>query len=234
MPGVDLAEMRAEIEVEREWRERELRLLRNHVAYLADEDDRRIARKALIVMLYAHFEGVCKALLIIYVNRINLLKLRVSSVTPSLGAASCTEIFQELRNPNSKCKIFGRQLPDNSALHRFARDREFIEKAWKFAEQEVSINVDVVVDTESNLKPVVLKKILYQLGLEPQLSEPWDATIHQLLRRRNDVAHGSARAGLSDSEYSKLDQAVGLVIDELVKAVSRAVSEKQYMAQESA
>jgi hypothetical protein len=85
MSSVDLAEFRAEIEAEREWREREMRLLRNQLSLLATEEQRKIARKALVVMLYAHFEGTCKALLSMYVNRLNNLGLRVADVAPALG-----------------------------------------------------------------------------------------------------------------------------------------------------
>lgn len=230
MPAVDLAELRAEMEAEREWREREMRLLRNHVAALSTEDQRRVARKALVVMLYAHFEGLTKALLSMYVNRVNALALRVSDVAPSLAAAALTDLFRALRDANRKCKEFAKALPDDTALHRFARDREFVEVAWQVAGRVVQIDGDDVVDTESNLKPVVLKKILYRLGLDPALAQPWESVIHQLLNRRNDVAHGTAKSGLEVKEYVSLEQAVMLVIDELVRAISEAVANQRYLA----
>jgi len=87
MPEVDFAELRAEMETEREWREVEMRLFRNQVAALSTEDQRRIARKALVVMLYAHFEGVTKGLLSMYVNRLNALSLRVSDRIDALPHA---------------------------------------------------------------------------------------------------------------------------------------------------
>jgi hypothetical protein len=229
MSRVDLAELRAEIEEEREWRERELRLLRNQVSALSNEDVRRIARKALVVMLYAHFEGVCKSIISIYVNKLNLLQLPVRDVAPSLGAASLSDVFQALRDPNRKCKEFSKQLPDDTALHRFARDLEFVEVAWQIAGRPMQIDVDQTVDTESNLKPVVLRKILYRLGLDPKMAEPWEGVINQLLNRRNDVAHGTAKSGLAEKDYTALEQAVNLVIDALVQAISQAVSNQLYL-----
>ena len=230
VPGVDLAELRAEMEIEREWREREMRLLRNQLALLASEDQRMTARKAMVVMLYAHFEGVCKALLSMYVNRLNGLALRVADVAPALGAASLAEVFQALRDPNRKCAEFARALPNDTSLHRFARDRDFVEAAWKVAERAVQIDPDNVVDTESNLKPVVLRKMLYRLGLDPELAQPWEGAIHNLLNRRNAVAHGTAKAGLTEKEYGGLEQTVGLVVDGLVKAISDAVAGQVYLA----
>lgn len=230
MSSVDLAEFRAEMEVEREWRETEMRLLRNQLSLISSDEQRKIARKALVVMLYAHFEGVCKALLSMYVNRLNSLGLRVADVVPPIGAASLTEVFQALRDPNLKCAEFVRALPDDTALHRFARDRDFVEVAWKIAERSVQIDPDLVVDTESNLKPVVLKKILFRLGLDPGLAQPWEGAIHNLLNHRNSVAHGTARAGLEEDEYGHLEQVVTLVVDGLVKAVSDAVARQIYLA----
>ncbi len=230
MPEVDLADFRAEIEAEREWREKEMRQLRNQLSLLSTEDQRKTARKALVVMLYAHFEGLCKALLSMYVNRINSLGLRVDEADPHIGAASLAEVFTALRDPNKKCAEFARALPNDTALHRFARDREFVEVAWKVAQRSVQIDADEIVDTESNLKPVVLKKILFRLGLDPDLAQPWEGAIHLLLNRRNDVAHGTAKAGLEEKEYAKLAQAVSLVVDGIVTAISDAVVRKVFLA----
>ena len=230
MPAIDLADFRAEMEAEREWRETEMRQLRNQLGHIASEHQRKAARKALVVMLYAHFEGVCKALLSMYVNRLNSLGLRVDEVVSPVGAASLAEVFSALRDPNKKCAEFARTLPNDTALHRFARDREFVEVAWKVAQRLVRIDADEVVDTESNLKPIVLRKILYRLGLDPDLAEPWEGSIHLLLNRRNDVAHGTARTGLDEKEYTKLEQAVSLIVDGIVKAIFDAMARKVYLA----
>lgn len=207
-----------------------MRLFRNQVAALSDEEKRRIGRKGLVVMLYSHFEGATKAILSMYVNRLNALGLRVAEVSPSIGAASLEEVFLALRDPFKKCKEFIKSLPDDSALHRFAREREFVEVAWQVAQRTVEMDADKLVDTESNLKPVVLKKILFRIGLDPELAEPWAGVINQLLNRRNAVAHGSERGGLEEKDYSKLEQAVTLVMDDLVKAVTDAVAREAFRA----
>ena len=201
-----------------------MRLFRNQVAALDDEEKKRIGRKGLVVMLYSHFEGATKAIISMYVNRLNTLGLRVAEVAPSIGAASLAEVFLALREPFKKCKEFARLLPDDTALHRFAREREFVEVAWQIAQRAVQMDADAIVDTESNLKPVVLKKIFFRVGLDPDLAEPWAGVINQLLTRRNAVAHGSERAGLDEKDYANLEQAVNLVMDELVKALTEAVA----------
>ena len=228
MPAVDLADVRAQIELEREWREAELRFLRNHIEAIPDEAKRKVYRKSLVVMLYAHFEGLCKAILLTYVESLNASGLLVEEANAAIAAASLSEVFQALRNPNSKCRIFKRDLPDDTKLHRFARDREFIDSFAALAGRSVTLDADSLVDTESNLKPVVLRKILYRLGLEPTLVTPWTGQIQQLVRRRNDVAHGTAKDGLDEQIYRELQEAVYAVVNNLVKVISDAISNELY------
>lgn len=228
MLAIDLNEIRAQIEVEREWRDAEIRFLRNRLGYISDEAQRKVYRKSLVVMLYAHFEGLCKAILLTYVDCLNASGLLIEEANAAIAAASLSDVFGALRNPNSKCKVFKRELPDDAKLHRFARDREFMDSFATFAGQAVTLDADVLVDTESNLKPVVLRKILYRLGLEPAIVAPWSATIQELLLRRNDVAHGTAKDGLDEPTYRELEQAVNAVVEDLIRVISEAVTKQQY------
>ncbi len=228
MPAIALNDIREQIEVEREWREAELRFLRNRLAYIPDEVQKRIYRKSLVVMLYAHFEGVCKAILLIYVDSLNTSGLLVEEANSAIAAASLSDVFKALRDPNSKCKIFKKDLPDDSKLHRFSRDLEFIDTFVNLAGRSVMLDADSLIDTESNLKPVVLRKILYRLGLESSLVVPWSGTIQELLRRRNDVAHGTARDGFDEQVYRELEQAVSAVVEDLVRVISEAVTMQLY------
>jgi len=228
VPAIDLADIRAQIELEREWREAELRFLGNHLGYISDEAKRKVYRKSLVVMLYAHFEGLCKSILLIYAESLNSSEILISEANAAIAAASLSEVFRALRNPKSKCPIFSRELPDDSKLHRFARDKEFVDSFATLVDSSVGLDADRLVDTESNLRPVVLRKILFRLGLEPGLVEPWSATINQLLRRRNDIAHGTAKGGLDEQVYRELEQAVYAVVDDLVRVICAAVAEQSY------
>lgn len=228
MPAIDLDEIRAQIEVEREWRDAELRFLRNRLGYISNEAHRKVYRKSLVVMLYAHFEGLCKAILLTYVNSLNASGLLVEEANAAIAAASLNDVFSALRDPNSKCRVFKKELPDDAKLHRFARDREFMDAFTSLSGRAVILDADKIVDTESNLKPVVLRKILYRLGLESTLVAPWSGTIQELLRRRNDVAHGTAKDGLDEPVYRQLEQAVNAVVDDLVRVISEAVTNQLY------
>jgi len=204
-------------------------MLKNIINGLNHENQKAIARKALVVMLYSHFEGICKTIFGIYISQINSLGLTVSEANSSLGAASLDDMFFALRDPLKKCPEFRNSLPDDAALHRFSRDRNFVEVTKDLEKRSVILKHDRIADTESNLKPVVLKKILYRLGIDPAIAEPWEGVVHRLLRRRNDVAHGTARGGIDEEEYEKLEVAVRSVTDAIVIAIDDCIREKRYL-----
>lgn len=225
---LSLADVRAEIEAEREWREKELRLLRNQCGQIHKEEDQDIFRKFMVVALYSHFEGLTRAIFGIYIRGISRCDLKAKDLVSPLAAASLAEVFYRLRDPQIKCGVFKRELPDDAKLHRFARDREFMERVRDFDELPVNL-LDDLVDTESNLKPVVLKKILYRLGFDPELVEAMKGPIDKLLRLRNDVAHGSRRNGYTARDYQELEDVVFGVVDQITEIVTQAVYEKSYL-----
>lgn len=230
MPRVDLGEIRSQIELERQWRSSELRLQKNMIASLKNERDKKVARKSLVVMLYSHFEGVCRAILTIYVSELNKAEVCVRDATPALVAASLADAFHALRSPGSKCKIFRNELPDDAKHHLYARNRDFVSSWVALGYRNLRVDPEKVVRTESNLNPRVLRKILYQLGLDPDLVEPWKGTIDRLLQLRNNYAHGMGREGINEQPYNVLESAVWGVVDELVACVSLAVVEEKYLS----
>jgi hypothetical protein len=69
--SVDLASIRAELESEQTWRHDEIRFLRNQLASICGNRRKMQFRRALVVMLYAHYEGFCKFALERYVRSVN-------------------------------------------------------------------------------------------------------------------------------------------------------------------
>src|SRR5437016_5156526 len=110
-------EIRAELEDERTWRRDEIRFLMNRLADLDTDTDQDRYRRAVLLLLYAHFEGFCKTALLIYVRIINKESLRCDLAQPALVAASCQSILKSLANPNSKSDFFRNGAPDDEKLH---------------------------------------------------------------------------------------------------------------------
>ena len=141
-----------------------------------------------------------------------------------------SDIFTALRNPDSKCDAFRRDLPEDRALHRFARDREFIERVDEFGAKPVDIP-DTIVNTESNLRPVVLRKNLYQLGFPHDQFSALEGGIQRLVNTRNSIAHGSLRYkdGVDKRSYDELREIVFDVMKTIKGDVMVALEGKRFL-----
>ncbi len=105
-----------------------------------------------------------------------------------------------------------------------AREQRFVEEFENITAHLVEIP-DNVVDTESNLNAVVLKKILFQLGLNFASVDAHSNTIGRLLGFRNAIAHGDAIKVPRDREAKEFlvstFEIMGLVQTEIYDALRR-------------
>src|SRR6185437_15198016 len=216
------AEVRAEIETEITWRRDELRFLSNIMLGLPSSDEQDRFRKVLIVMLYAHFEGFCRAAFTIYVRAINRLGLDASELAEALAASALTGAFDDLDSLR-RSEVFQRDASGDEGLHRLARRIDFMVGFPRLLARRPAEVPEEIVNVESNLKPIVLRKNLFRLGLSPALFETHDGTINQLLNRRNNVAHGVQRDGVPQDEYESLQRAVFEIMDRLASELWNAL-----------
>ncbi len=99
---MNLADIRAELEDELEWRLEEMRFFKNQLADLRTKAQRDRHRRALVVMLYSHFEGVWKAAFSIYVKAISAEGVLCKDATHSLVVASLFDLFAGLSDHRKK------------------------------------------------------------------------------------------------------------------------------------
>jgi hypothetical protein len=231
---MSLADVRAELEEELTWRLDELRFFKNQLSELRSEDDRERYRRALVVMLYSHFEGFWKAAFMIYVKAINQTKVQCSEASEALVAATFAEVFEALADGNRKSDYFRRTAPGDLKLHRFSRHQEFVGRIHEFVQQVVSIEPDDAVDTESNLKPVVIRKNLFRLGFQHDSFSAHEGAIDRLLQWRNHIAHGATRSGLSKSQYEPLEKAVVEVMETVILFIYESLKEERYLRRKEA
>lgn len=227
---MNLVDLRAELEENQAWRRDEIRFFQNQLAWIDTEEKQNQYRRALILILYAHFEGFCKFALALYVNAVNNAGIKCSEANSAIAAASLANLFRDLRDPQRKSEEFRTELPDDTQLHRFARDREFVERAFDFAERLVNMP-DHVVNTESNLNPVILRKNLYRLGLPHDLFDGFDLQVHRLLGYRNQIAHGELQSGIVHKTYEELRGATFTIMDEVAREIMGALQEGRYRRQ---
>ena len=195
---------------------------------LASVADRKKYRRAAVVLLYAHLEGFCVFALRHFARAINDEAIQVKDASFAVAAAGCADVFAALRDPNTKCSLFRNTLPEEGKLHRFARDQEFVERMADFKSEVVQID-DGVVDSESNLKPLVLRKNLFRLGLPHDLFKELDGTIHRLLELRNKIAHGERKEGIPDDEFATLRNAVIEVMRKVKSLVMSKLSDGAHL-----
>lgn len=208
-------------------RQRELLALQNFAARMeSDEADKY--RRALVLMLYAHFEGGIKFSLQVYVKFLNELHITVGDASSEIAAASVSDVMQALRDPHRKCREFSRELPDDSDLHRFARDRDLMLVLPNIMSRKLSID-DRVVNTESNLKPVILRRILYRVGLDHNLYAHHERAINMLVRVRNGIAHGETMAGVSKERYEELRDVVFQVMRDVQLKLRDCLHRRVYL-----
>jgi len=229
---MDIAQLRAELEADQSWRLDEIRRLQNLAEQIPNKSDQDQFRRSLVLLLYAHFEGYCKFALTVYVNSINAAKIKCGEANFAIVAASFDGIFQQLRDPDKKSDVFRKSLPDDKKLHRFAREREFLEKTADFAERSVQID-ERYIDTESNLTPIVLRKNLYKLGFPYNLFEPHEDKLNMLIEYRNGIAHGRTKEGMSFAKYEKIRNSAIEVMEEMTRQITRAMREKWYLRNQS-
>jgi len=218
-------QLHAELEQDRAWREAEILFFQNRCAEL-DEADRERFLRALVLIVYAHVEGFTKFALLGYVRCVNAASIACGEAKPAIAAAALSEVFQALRNPSSKSSLF-KDVPDDSALHRLARDGEFIARSSELLAGSVTLP-DTSVDTGSNLWPVVLRKNLFRLGLPFERFDHLDADLNILVNTRNEIGHGAIPKPVKWTLYEKLRGSAMTVMRDLQATLFSASSLQWY------
>lgn len=221
-------ELRAELESELAWRQEELAFFKNQLNNITDEVKKEKYRKSLVLILYSHMEGYIKIALQSYIRYLNEQRLSRKSVIPGVIAASMNAEFNAYDNLDRKSEIFHRQLPDDSALHRFFRRVDFLEQLEDFKEQTLIIE-DSVINTESNLWYVVLQKNLYKIGLPVDLFKQYQTDIDAIVNRRNSIAHGNSRSGVTEREFSKWESSIMRVMNDITVIIYDYANHQQYL-----
>lgn len=228
----NIEEVRVELETEFTWRADEIRFLRNQLSNIGKEQEQERYRKSLLVMLYAHYEGFCKTAFLIYINVINKETIQRKKANHSLIACSLNSVFKAYedvsRKPDKYREIFKNTLPEERKLQRFARQVDFVVNLDSFLDEVVVVS-DEIADTESNLWPVVLQKILFRLGLPEHSFKEYEGNIFKLVNLRNGVAHGKHKDGISESVYNNIEKAVFDIMQGVIVVIIDALKSQRFL-----
>ena len=135
--------------------------------------------------------------------------------------------FQRLFDTNYK-PVNIRTLSNDSAIQLHGRKRGFLTEYDESTGRIVYINEDLI-NTEANLKPDVLRKILFQLELDCSIIDPYESDIHRLVNIRNSFAHGERGRYPSESEYFKYREAAFNTMRNIKNLIETAFSNQAYL-----
>lgn len=209
------------------WRQEELAFFKNQLNEV-EESNKNKYRKSLVLILYSHMEGYIKIGLQTYIQYINSQGLNRKDVNTGLMVASMHKEFIAYENMERKSEFFRRSLPDDTRLHRLYRRVDFMEKMENFKEQELVID-DQIIDTESNLWYIVLQKNLYKIGLPVNLFDDYRNDIDALVNRRNSIAHGNFKSGVTDTEFSNWERKVSEILDGITRLLYDYAKNRRYL-----
>ena len=190
------------VDKEMSWRKMELSQITADIDYMMREDismqhyqiEYRI--KTAYVMLYSHWEGCVKELAKMYVDSINDMHLSPYVVRESLRARFLKDSLESLVSSANKWVNNGSGGPNYG---QFLKDFSGFGKIFYISPS--------AVNTESNLNPKVLTKILENIGLyelidDKFLDKDFCAVNNRLLGRRNAIAHGNKKIHFGNTVIS--------------------------------
>ena len=228
---LDINEIASQIELEGSWRDTEYTQIRNALyAQSTSEAQTEKFNKSLLLLLYSNYEGFCKSVFAIYIEGINSLNLKCHQVNNPIRASSLQSVFDAYDQLDRKGKIFKKSLPDDSNLHRLCRRTEFIDSLENFNNIVVKLDVEKVTDVESNLWPHVLKKILYRSGLDTEAFQSEEGELSRLVNRRNAIAHGAQRSGVSAIDFANYETAVHTTKEKIKNMILNAASISEFLS----
>ena len=173
------------LDKEHAWRLKEIHDLKSLVKakYNQKSVEKNVFSRALILISYSHWEGFVKNASKYYLSYIQFLSLNQSQLSSRLVSSF---LFQSTLN---------KKRPD-----KIANILEGITNpSYKF-----TINIEELIDAESNLSSIILEKILSNIGIQTNAfitkSQYIDSVI---LKFRNDNAHGGI-------EYVDIDQSIDI------------------------
>jgi len=225
---MSLDNFQEQIEVEREWREAEIRFLDNTQRSIDNDADKKMIRRSILCLIYAHIEGFVKFSFSLYIEEINKKNLFCKDVKPVIAAAAFSKELMALKDTSKKSNLFRKKLPNDTHLHRLCRDTEFFENIENFFNHIVKIPEDYV-NTENNVGTEVLEKLLFQVGLQHEDLKDIYAPLSRLLNARNDISHGKRKHGIDDRDYEEFLNCARSIITSISHHLTIAYGNSHYL-----
>lgn len=201
------------IDEELSWRKKELIQLRFIVSTAAPENELTILRSS-IVLLYAHWEGLVKRLLTLYLEHIVAQELHCNELKPNFYAMSLLAEFEKFKTTKKVKHYISLTQTVFSGINSIPQ-----------------IQYDKIIDTKSNLNSELFKELMSLLDLDSSIHDTsFNLIDERLLARRNGIAHGENRKRfpLDKDEYDDIHTRIVRILDDLATQIKDAAENKSY------
>ena len=84
-------------------------------------------------------------------------------------------------------------------------------------------------DTESNITPKVVKKLCVSLGVNYFMNNGQEADLNQLLRFRNNIAHGDRDMPVDTNRITKFSEIVMYILSKLTECLSQIYTQQKWL-----
>lgn len=223
---MDVADLRAELELELQWREEELRRLRNSLRPVRGSEWSRSSMRAIILMEYAHIEGFSQFALGMYALAVRRSGKPVRELKSAFLALALQRAFTDLRQG----RVHVETLDDAAGkmLRRARRHVQIVGDFRSFEEQPLPEDA-TEISFEMNVGRDVLQRNLLLLGLEDVFTDAY-GMLEWLRRRRNDIGHGQSRLNISDVDFQDMLLVAEAFRGHLVRLLTEAFTTNAFAA----
>ncbi len=254
MTTTDIEELRELIEKDLEWRNNEFAFLSNLLNNIVEstsektEERRNIYRKSLLLNLYANFEGFFRYSMEIYAGALNELNIELDKIINVLLASCLHSEFSSYDDSNKWISQVSEEI--SKVNHRVINRNlllESIERTTKTNRLRLPISSNhqdrsSIVHTESNLNPMVMDKILFNLGLHNKLGLNYNefnelmGRVSSFVKNRNGIAHGDNKIefknGISSQKFEEYKAMYTRITELIAPLISKSLNEKLYLKPE--
>jgi MAE_28990/MAE_18760-like HEPN len=203
-----------EIEDELDWRLNEISAIKVQLIKTESQSIKYEALlRALVVLLYAHYEGFCKFAWDFYLDSIQKQQLKRKDCDEKIVWLSLSKEFKQLGGDLSSQGIwnfFTTTLPSS-------------------LEDNLIFSKESYLDTQSNLWPNLLKENSQKIGLSYDLADQHTVLLRTLVGRRNSIAHGRKDLIKDITEYERYEKAAIESMYELGLSVVKCLEERSYL-----
>jgi len=199
-----------ELEMDLEWRFHEVDVIRRKHSQCANDAERKIIVKCLVLVLYAHWEGFVRHALTLYVEALSRTGVRRRDLVDALVARSL-----------------------QATLNRLS-DRGTAARAGFVGSLETLLNASVEfeqpgINTKANLKTKVFRGLLEDFCIYVDDALIDTMTIDTLVNRRNDIAHG-ARSPIEELKiFDEFYRHIRLLMEALAVSLDHNLDDRSFL-----